>query len=110
MSLWGVVSISVNDSHIMIASLVATLDKDLADLSKIISRISCIPGVEIGSVTAVTHRFPLMIDSPDPDSLEVITRRLQQIPGVAFVDVVFVHFEDESVSVPATASGKPTCL
>ena len=51
-----------------------------------------------------------MIDSPDPDSLEEITRRLQQIPGVAFVDVVFVHFEDESDSVPVTPSGKPTCL
>ena len=32
----------------MIASLVATLDKDIADLSEIVSRISRIPGVELG--------------------------------------------------------------
>ncbi len=94
----------------MIASLVATLDKDIAELSEIVSRISCIPGVEIGDTKAVTHRLPVMIDSPDADSLEEITRRLQQIPGVAFVDVVFVHFEDESDSAPVTPSGKPTCL
>lgn len=94
----------------MIASLVATLDKDIADLSEIVSRISCIPGVELSDAKAITHRFPVMIDSPDPDSLEEITRRLQQIPGVAFVDVVFVHFEDESDSAPVTPSGKPTCL
>ena len=94
----------------MIASLVATLDKDIADLSEIVSRISCIPGVELSDAKAVIHRFPVMIDSPDPDSLEEITRRLQQIPGVAFVDVVFVHFEDESDIAPATPSGKSICL
>lgn len=94
----------------MIASLVATLDKDIADLSEIVSRISRIPGVELSDAKAVTYRFPVMIDSPDPDSLEVITRRLQQIPGVAFVDVVFVHFEGESDSASVTPSGKSTCL
>ena len=94
----------------MIASLIATLDKDIANLSDTVSQISRIPGVELGDAKAFTHRLPVMIDSPDPDSLEEITRRLQQIPGVAFVDVVFVHFEDESDSDPVTPSGKPTCL
>ena len=94
----------------MIASLVATLDKDIAELSEIVSRISGIPGVEFSDVKAITHRLPVTIDSPDPDSLEEITRRLQQIPGFSFVDVVLVHFEDESDSAPATPSGKPTCL
>lgn len=94
----------------MIASLVATLDKDIAELSEIVSRISRIPGVELSDAKAVTHRFPVMIDSRDPNSLEEITRRLQQIPGVAFVDVVFVHFEGESDSTPVTPSGKLTCL
>lgn len=92
----------------MIASLVATLDKDLADRPEIVSQISRIPGVELNDAKAFTHRLPVMIDSPDPDSLEEITRRLQQIPGVAFVDIVFVHFEDESDSVAVTPSGKLT--
>ena len=94
----------------MIASLVATLDKDITDLPETVSQISRIPGVELNDTKTFTHRLPVMIDSPDPNSLEAITRRLQQIPGVAFVDVVFVHFEDESDSAPATPSGKPTCL
>jgi nitrate reductase NapAB chaperone NapD len=94
----------------MIASLVATLDRHVADLTDTVSQISRIPCVELSDEKAFTHRLPVMIDSPDPDSLEDITRRLQQIPGVAFVDVVFVHFEDESDRVPATQSGKPTSL
>ncbi len=94
----------------MIASLIATLDESVADLSKTVSLISRVPGVELADTTAVSHRLPVMIDSPDPDSLEEVTRRLQQILGVAFVDVVFVHFEDESDSDPATPSGKSTCL
>ena len=94
----------------MIASLIAALDTGVADLSEIVSQISRIPGVELNDATAFSHRLPVMLDSPDPDSLEEITRLLQQIPGVAFVDVVFVHFEDESDSDPATPSGKSTCL
>ncbi len=94
----------------MIASLIATLDKGVADLPEIVSQISRIPGVELSDAKAFAHRLPVMIDSPDPDSLEEITRCLQQIPGVAFVDVVFVHFEDESDSDPVTPFGKSTCL
>jgi nitrate reductase NapAB chaperone NapD len=94
----------------MIASLVATLDRHAADVAKTVSEISRIPGVELSDMTDLAHRLPVMIDSPDPDSLEDITRRLQQIPGVAFVDVVFVHFEDESDRIPETQSGKPTSL
>ena len=94
----------------MIASLIATLDKRIADLSEIVSRISRIPGVELGEAKASGHRLPVTIDSPDRDSLEAITRRLQQIPGVAFVDVVYGHFEDESDIATATPSGKSICL
>ncbi len=94
----------------MIASLIVTLDRDIANLSEIVSQISRVPGVELNDATAFSLRLPVMIDSPDPDSLEDITRRLQQIPGVAFVDVVFVHFEDESDRIPATQSGKPISL
>ncbi len=93
----------------MIASLIVTLDRDIANLSEIVSQISRVPGVELNDATAFSLRLPVMIDSPGPDSLEEITRRLQQIPGVAFVDVVFVHFEDESDSAPATTSGKSIC-
>jgi len=94
----------------MIAGLVAILDGHAAELTETISQISRIPGVVPGDINDSARRLPVMIDSPDPDSLEIITRRLQQIPGVAFVDVVFIHFEDESARIPETQSGKPTSL
>lgn len=93
----------------MIASLIVTLDEGTSDRSGVASDMSRVPGVEIQDSNALSHRLPVIIDSLDPEALEEITRRLQQIPGVAFVDVVFVHFEDESDSDPATLSGKSTC-
>ncbi len=75
----------------MIASLIVTLDAKTQDT---IDQISGLPGVEIGTVNQDAARLPITIDSADPNALEEITRSLQECPGVAFVDVVFVHFEE----------------
>lgn len=80
----------------MIASLVATLDKNVCNLQDTIEEISRIPDVELCDSGIASHRLPVMIDSRDPNALEETTRRLQQCRGVVFVDVVFVHFEGES--------------
>ena len=90
----------------MIASVVATLEDPEGDLQRVIAEISQIPYVETGDVGAYPHRLPITIDSPDPNSLEETTRRLQECRGVVFVDVVFVHFEDESECTSATRPGK----
>lgn len=94
----------------MIASVVATIDKYAGNLRDTIDEISRIPCVELGSSGNGDYRLPMLIDSPDPNALEEVTRRLQQCRGVAFVDVVFVHFEDEPHSTAATPSGKPANL
>lgn len=94
----------------MIASVVVTLVHHAEDRQAAIDEISRIECVEIGDVSRRVHRLPVMIDSPDPSALEEITRRLQECRGVAFVDVVFVHFENESPSAAATDCGKPTPL
>lgn len=80
----------------MIASVVATLDDPGSNVQEIIDEVAKIPGIELGEVGAGAHRIPITIDSPDSNTLESTTRRLQECHGVAFVDVVFVHFEDES--------------
>ncbi|MEO8495156.1 MAG: hypothetical protein ABI614_08800 [Planctomycetota bacterium] len=73
----------------------ATLDKDCGSLQHVIDEIAKLPNVEVGEVGIDSRRIPIVIDLPDPSSLEDMTRRLQGCRGVAFVDVVFVHFEGE---------------
>ena len=91
----------------MIAGVVATLEDLGGNLQDVIDEIARIPCVETGDVGTNPRRLPITIDSPNPNALEETTRRLQECRGVAFVDVVFVHFEDESGSTTATHSGKP---
>jgi nitrate reductase NapAB chaperone NapD len=90
----------------MIASVVATLEGSEDDLQRSIGEISKISCVEIGISGSNPRRVPITIDSSDPDALEETTRRLQACCGVAFVDVVFVHFEKESERTTATHAGK----
>ena len=80
----------------MIASLVVTFAEEVDSGSDIIKKISTFPGVEFGESHHNWRRVPITIDSPDPNTLEETTQRLQQVPGVVFVDVVFVHFESET--------------
>lgn len=79
----------------MIAGIVATLEVYDGQLPHIIAGIAKIPNVEIGDFASDAHRIPMTIDSSSPHALEETTRLLQECPGVAFVDVVFVHFEDK---------------
>lgn len=90
----------------MIASVVATLEGSDDDLHRIIAEVSKMPNVEIGDAGANSRRLPITIDSPNPNALEETTRLLQECRGVAFVDVVFVHFEDELERTKVTHSGK----
>lgn len=80
----------------MIASLVATLENTGDRLDETVTAIRSLPDVEVGEVPHGTRRVPLTIDSTNPNALEETTRRLQQCDGVAFVDVVFVHLEDDT--------------
>ncbi|MDC0935818.1 hypothetical protein OAS39_05995 [Pirellulales bacterium] len=90
----------------MIASVVATLQECAGSVPDIIGEISKLSGVEIGEFDAAARRVPITIDSPAADAIEDTTRRLGECHGVAFVDVVFVHFEDESEqTVAASAEG-----
>ena len=87
----------------MIASVVATLEDSGGHRPDIVTCIKNLPGVETGDPGDDLRRIPITIDSSAPNALEDITRQIQQCPGVAFVDVVFVHFEEASVSPSAPA-------
>ncbi|TWU11730.1 hypothetical protein CA54_05390 [Symmachiella macrocystis] len=88
----------------MIAGIVASLEEHDGQLPHIIAGIAKIPNVEIGDFTGDAHRIPMTIDSPCPNTLEETTRLIQDCPGVAFVDIVFVHFEDKPERVATVTS------
>ncbi|MFT7632688.1 MAG: nitrate reductase NapAB chaperone NapD [Mariniblastus sp.] len=79
----------------MIASVVATLDNASGSFQRVIKEIAKLPNVDVGEVATDSLRIPIAIDSPDPNSLENMTRQLQGFRGIEFIDVVFVHFDDE---------------
>lgn len=88
----------------MIAGVVATLDCNTGSLRRVIDEIAELPAVEVGEVGVDSPRIPITIESADSHSLEDITRRIQGFRGVAFVDVVFVHFEGEMESATTPSS------
>ena len=89
----------------MIASVLATLIKDGGSYQGTIDEIASIPYVEVGAVDGHEYRVPVTIDSPAADVLEETTRLIQSCRGVAFVDVVFVHFEENSAVESAACEG-----
>ena len=79
----------------MIASVVATIEDVDQGWQMVIREISRLPCVEVGDLSEGSCRVPITIDSPTPGALEDMTSQIQACRGVSFVDVVFVHFEDE---------------
>ena len=92
----------------MIASVVATLEVDDISPQRITEKIAGLPNVEVGEFVPDSRRLPIAIDSPAPATLEETTRSLQEIPGVAFVDVVYVHFEDDEENEGELAGSRST--
>ena len=90
----------------MIASVVATTDADTCCVRQIVEQIRRLPGVEVGDLSN-PRRIPITVDSPRPRALEEATNAIQRCEGVVFVDVVFVHFEDEPPEPPATIQSGP---
>ena len=86
----------------MIGSVVVTCESKAAITASLLDAISANSSIELGQ--PIENRVPVIIDSSDPDGLESCTRWLMDIPGVAKVDVVFVHFEDEDQEVEPSAS------
>lgn len=86
----------------MIASVVAILDHK-HPREESLRAIAKLPGVAIGEAMTVAHRIPITIELPDSCGLEDTTQRLQQCPGVAFVDVVFVYFENDDLDGAVSA-------
>ena len=77
----------------MIASVIAKLvgEKDVRDQA--VSDIASHPAMESGQLTE-DRLLPVTIDTASEGEMQTVTRWLQSLDGVGFVDVVYVHFEN----------------
>lgn len=80
----------------MIASVVVSLDVDKQLQQKTLAEISARPDMELGMIDAATNRLPVTIESLNRREMGDATEWLKTLQGALFVDVVFVHFEEES--------------
>ena len=77
----------------MISSVIAKFEVG-SELETTIHEIANHPHLDVGDVIE-QRLLPITIDAPGRLETESTTRWLQSREGVEFVDVVFVHFEDE---------------
>lgn len=80
----------------MIASVVATLDQDPAQRTQFLANVTNRAELEVGETNSDSSRIPMTIDVNNRHQMEDSTEWLRTQPGVLMVDVVFVHFEEET--------------
>lgn len=90
----------------MISGLVVTLTSDAKLVQAVVHSIKEQPALEIGKQKM--QRLPLVLETNSPAESQEITDWLQNLPGVEYVDVAFVHLDelqgDESIDAsPQTA-------
>ena len=79
----------------MIAGVIAQLNSlDPSSIADTIQEIESHPQLDSGNLTS-QNRLPVTIDSPDQYDLEAATDWLRSRRCVDFVDVVFVHFDNQ---------------
>ena len=79
----------------MIASVVVTFDQDSPSFADDITKLSSDDSIQLGDLIE-GRKLPLTIDSADKRSTEQINEWISQLDAVVSVDVVFVHFGDET--------------
>lgn len=85
-----------------ISGLVITLQQNESGQSAL-ARIQSTPTFEIGKRDGA--RLAAVLETKTPKQDKHCWNWLNQLPGVLFVDVVFIHFDEEN-----DADTKPNCL
>ena len=80
----------------MIASVVATLDSDASLRPDLPEKLAARPELEVGDWSPTSSRIPIIIDVQNRNQMEDSTSWLRTQPGILMVDVVYVHFEEET--------------
>ena len=82
----------------MISSVIARLGSNSTNVESLINEITSRGGLEVGELID-GRLLPITIDASNGQDMEATTRWLQELNGIDFVDVVFVHFEEEDSAV-----------
>lgn len=89
----------------MIAGVVITLNGDASKRDATLNEIASRPELALGEFQPADQRIPLTIDAAQRSGVEELTDWIRSRAGVAFVDVVCVHFEEsDDEALPAQAA------
>ena len=89
----------------MISGLVATLTADATLAGLALQAIGEHPALELGSPAG--RRLPLVLETATPTESHALGEWLVELPGVEYVDVAFVHWDDDLAAVPALRPSPP---
>lgn len=82
----------------MISSLLVRISPE-ADYAWLREKLAAMPGFEVGALTD-TNRLPIVIESSDSATADQIYQQLCELPGILFVDIVAVFFDDLNSKEP----------
>lgn len=85
-----------------IAGLSLTLNKDETLVSEAVAELAKRPEILLGEWKA--HYMAAVIDTPSSQESRDLHRWIESLPGIDFVDVVYVGFDEES---PASSKLSP---
>ena len=75
-----------------VSSMIVTLAHEDAACTVALRQLRAHPAIELGE--GDDHRFPIVVDTPDADADREVWAWLNDLEGVAFVDLVSVYFDD----------------
>lgn len=81
----------------MISSVIAKLDCGPVNAEQTLKAIASHPRLEMGELID-GRMLPVTIEAEGNQETEEITRWMLSLEKIAFVDVVFVHFEDNDTT------------
>jgi hypothetical protein len=88
-----------------VSGLVVSLKNDPRLRAEAINAIRCESSIEVGVIAG--RRMAIVVDTNSSDDDKRIWCWLGSLPGVAFVDVAMVGYEDEDAGQQAGADDEP---
>ncbi len=79
-----------------ISGLLITLDRDPGRRDAARTALEQHPAIEIGE--GKDHRLPIVVDTPTSEEDRAVWEWLHQFPGATFVDVVYIHFDEDEAA------------
>lgn len=76
-----------------ISGIVISIESDELNRQTVVQKIEDLPYIKLGQSSS--QRIPAVLETPSARQDRQAIQEINDIPGVTFVDVVFVHFDQE---------------